>query len=97
MKKMLLALLFAGSSLLAADGASLYKSCIACHGLKAEKKALNKSQIIAGWSADQIVAALQGYKAGTYGGALKATMKGQVAKLSPDDMKVLADYITTLK
>ncbi|MBE0491391.1 MAG: c-type cytochrome [Sulfurospirillum sp.] len=97
MKKMFIAVMFAGSALLAADGASLYKSCAACHGAKAEKKALNKSQIIAGWSADNIVAALQGYKAGTYGGALKGTMKGQVARLSDDDMKVLAEYITTLK
>lgn len=97
MKKLLLILVFAATSLLAADGAALYKKCAACHGAKAEKKALNKSQIIAGWTSEQIVASLKGYKDGTYGGPLKGTMKGQVIKLSDEEINALGTYISGLK
>lgn len=97
MKKMLLIACFGAASLFAADGAALFKPCIACHGPKAEKKALNKSEVIQGWAVDKTVKALEGYKAGTYGGAMKGVMKGQVAKLSADDMKALAEYVHGLK
>ncbi|OYY80865.1 MAG: cytochrome C, partial [Methylophilales bacterium 16-45-9] len=30
----------------------MYQKCAACHGLKAEKHALGKSEVIAGWSSD---------------------------------------------
>jgi cytochrome c553 len=98
MKKVLLALVFATtSSLFAADGAALFKKCIACHGPKAEKKALNRSHVIQGWPVDKTEAALHGYKDGSYGGVLKGTMKGQVANLSDADIKALASYIHGLK
>ncbi|MDD3342063.1 MAG: c-type cytochrome [Sulfurospirillaceae bacterium] len=98
MKKLLvLAAVVCATSIFAADGASLFKTCATCHGAKAEKAALNKSQIIAGWSADKITAALNGYKAGTYGGALKMTMVGQVKALDDEKIKALATYISTLK
>jgi len=48
MKKITLTLLIAATALMASDGASLYKKCAGCHGAKAEKKALGKSNIIAG-------------------------------------------------
>jgi len=98
MKKILL---FAGvffcTSIFAADGATLFKTCAVCHGAKAEKSALNKSQVIAGWDAAKITAALDGYKAGTYGGPLKGTMVAQVNKLDADSIKALSEYISTLK
>jgi cytochrome c553 len=98
MKKLALALLVAGStSLFAADGAALYKKCITCHGSKAEKSALNKSQVIAGWDAEKIATALKGYKAGKYGGAMKGLMKGQIASYSDADIDTVAKYITGLK
>jgi cytochrome c len=97
MKKLLLALVFATtSSLFAADGATLFKKCIVCHGPKAEKKALNRSHVIQGWPVDKIEAALHGYKDGSYGGVLKATMKGHVINLSDADIKALATYIHSL-
>jgi cytochrome c-type protein NapB len=40
-----------------------------------------------------ILVALKGYKAGTYGGSMKGIMKGQVANLSDADMKAIADII----
>lgn len=93
-KILLGALILGATSLFAADGASLYKACASCHGASAEKAALGKSQIIKGWEATKIETALKGYKDGSYGGAMKGVMKGQVARLSDDDIKALADYIS---
>lgn len=98
MKKVLLALSILGaSSIFAADGATLYKTCATCHGAKGEKAALNKSQAIQGWSSDKTIAALNGYKNGTYGGALKSTMSAQVKNLDAEAIATLAKYIETLK
>ncbi|WP_434656939.1 c-type cytochrome [Sulfurimonas sp. NW9] len=78
------------------DGAKLFTACSSCHGAHAEKKALGKSQIIKGWDKTKIITALKGYKDGTYGGAMKAVMKGQATKLSDADIKALAEYISQL-
>jgi len=78
------------------DGAKLFTACSSCHGAKAEKKALGKSQVIAGWDSAKIVNALKGYKEGAYGGAMKGIMKGQALKLNDAEMKALADYISKL-
>ncbi len=98
MKKIALALaIAAASTLMAADGAALYKKCAACHGAKAEKKALNKSQIIQGWDVDKLVTSMKGYKDGSYGGAMKGLMKGQVASYDDAKIKAVAEYIAGLK
>jgi len=78
------------------DGSVLYKTCASCHGQNGEKQALNKSQIIKGWESSKTVAALKGYKDGTYGGAMKAMMKGQVAKLSDAEIAAVAKHISGL-
>ena len=78
------------------SGESIFKSCSSCHGQNAEKKALGKSQIIKGWDSTKVAEALNGYKAGTYGGAMKGLMKGQVLKLSDADIKAVAGYISKL-
>ncbi|PID47788.1 MAG: cytochrome C [Proteobacteria bacterium] len=95
MKKfLLLALMGATTCILASDGATIYKKCQVCHGQKAEKKYMNKVPALSTLKADYIVQALEGYKAGTNNkyktGML---MKGQVAALSKDDMKNVADHI----
>lgn len=96
--KTLLAMLGLTVMLSAADGSALYKKCAACHGLKAEKAALGKSEVIAGWKADKTLEALKAYKAGTRNTkGMGALMKGQIATLSDGDMKALSDYIATLK
>lgn len=97
MKKIALSLLVVGASLMAADGAELFKKCASCHGATAEKAALNKSQIIKGWDAAKTEAALKGYKDGSYGGAMKGLMKGQVGAYSDADIAAVAAYIATLK
>jgi len=78
------------------SGAELFKVCSSCHGVNAEKKALNKSQVVQGWSEIQVLSALNGYKDGSYGGAMKGLMKSQVTKLSDADIAVLAKYISEL-
>ncbi|MRJ01837.1 MAG: c-type cytochrome [Epsilonproteobacteria bacterium] len=82
------------TTLMAADGAALYKKCAGCHGAHGEKKALGKSAIIKDMTKDEVYKALQDYKAGkrnTHG--MGALMKGQVANMSDADMKAIADYI----
>jgi len=78
------------------DAAKLFMACAACHGSHAEKSALNKSQVIQGWSVTKIEKALQGYKDGSYGGAMKGIMKGQASKLNDAEIKALAEYISKL-
>jgi cytochrome c len=80
-----------------ANGKLLFmQKCASCHGQKAEKAALGKSQVIAGWEAARTEAALNGYKDGTYGGAMKGLMAGQVSILDAGQIKALSEYISTL-
>jgi len=74
----------------------LFAKCAGCHGNKAQNKALGVSHVIAGWDAKKIENALNGYKAGTYGGSMKSIMKGQVMLLKDSDIKALAEYISKL-
>jgi cytochrome c553 len=81
-----------------ADGWFLYLSnCKSCHGERGQKKALGASRLIGGWEAIRTEAALNGFKEGTYGGKMKATMESRVKKLSTAEIKALAKYIATLK
>lgn len=87
--------IFATTSLFA-NGADLYKKCMGCHGVDGGKKALGKSQLIKAWDKDKTIAVLKGYKDGSYGGAMKGVMKGQVARLSDADIEALAIHISKL-
>jgi len=62
-------------------------ACKGCHGANFEKAALGKSKIVKDMTKDEVSAALIGYKNGTYGGAMKGVMKGQVARYSEADLK----------
>ena len=98
MKKIVIAMLFAGSTLLMADGAALFAKCAGCHGQNGEKSALGKSAIIKGQDVAKTVEQLHGYKAGTLNQhGMGALMKGQVASMSDDDIKAVAEYIAGLK
>lgn len=78
------------------DAKALYASCATCHGQKAEKKALNASQVIKGWDKEKLIKALNGYKDGSYGRAMKGVMKGQVATKSQAEIEALAQYISEM-
>ena len=95
--KILTGLLLLGvTSLFAADGAGLFKACAGCHGANGERAALGKSQVIKGWDEAKTLTALKGYKDGSYGGPMKGVMKGQVARLSEEDIKALSAHIAGL-
>jgi len=67
--------------------------CVGCHGAQFEKKALSKSKVVKEMSKEDIAKALKGYKDGSYGGAMKSLMKGQVAKLSDEEIDAMAAEI----
>ncbi len=73
--------------------ANPYQKCVGCHGANGEKAALGKSKIIKDMSKADIVAAMNGYKDGSYGGAMKGLMKGQAASLSAADIEAIANQI----
>ncbi|WP_320033948.1 c-type cytochrome [Halarcobacter sp.] len=73
--------------------ANPYAKCVACHGANGEKVALGKSKVIKDMTKAEIIESLHGYKNGTYGGALKGMMKGQVNNLSDEDIKAIANQI----
>lgn len=77
-------------------GKDVFATCAGCHGANADKPALGKSQIIKGWDALKVAQVLNGYKDGSYGGPMKAVMKGQASKLSDQEIKLVADYISKL-
>ncbi|CAA6803826.1 MAG: Cytochrome C553 (soluble cytochrome f) [uncultured Sulfurovum sp.] len=65
--------------------------CIGCHGANFEKAAMGKSKIVKDMTAEEIITSLNGYKDGTYGGPMKAIMKGQANSMSEDDIKAFAE------
>ena len=89
LKVLTLGSLLASSALYAANTAA----CAGCHGKSFEKKAMGKSKVVSEMSKEDIVKALKGYKDGSYGGAMKGLMKGQVASLSDADIASIADSI----
>ncbi len=78
------------------DAKVLFSKCTGCHGQQAEKSAMNQSAIIKGWETAKTVTALKGYQDGTYGKNMKHIMKGQVSKLSDEEIEALAKYISKL-
>lgn len=79
------------------DGKTIYtQKCVSCHGMKGEKSALGKSQIIADFTEEQIKDALKGYQDGSYGKEMKGLMQGQVKSLEREQIDALAKHITTL-
>jgi len=76
-------------------GASLYMKCKSCHGANAQNKALGKSEIIKNWDASKIEKALKGYQSGTYGGAMKGVMIGQVKGMTENQIKLISQHISS--
>lgn len=78
----------------AADGAAIYKKCSGCHGADGAKVPLGiASGVVKGQSAADLETKLKGYADGSYGGAKKGLMKGQVSKLSDEDIKAVSEYM----
>jgi cytochrome c len=96
MKKIVLTAIIAAATAASLSAASI-AACAGCHGAGFEKAALGKSQIVKGWDEAKVVAALTGYKDGSYGGPMKGVMKGQVAKLTDADIADIAKQISAMK
>jgi len=79
-------------------GKAAFAKCVSCHGADGKTKALGKSEVIAGQAAADLEKKINEYKAGTRNVAGMGTlMKGQVASLSDEDVKAIAEYISSLK
>lgn len=99
MKKVLLGLVLATGFLMAADGATVYKKCIACHGKNGERVAPgSKGGVkIAGMDKARLLEQLKGYKAGTAdNGGAKAMMYSTMKNISDADIEAVSDYISKL-
>ena len=101
MKKLIVvsgaAALLAGS-LFAADGATLYKKCAACHGEKADVKYANKVPALTSISKEDRIKALQGYKDGSNNNfGMGKVMQLHAKNLSDEDMATVSEYIDSLK
>lgn len=93
MKKMLVAATLIACSVSFSSATELYTKCVTCHGVNGEKVALGKSKVIKDLSKADFIAAMKGYQAGTYGGAMKAVMAPQAKGLSEADINAIADFI----
>ena len=69
------------------------RTCATCHGKSAEKSALGQSRIINTLNSAEIYTALSDRKSGKIQGA------GNMVKsrLSEEDIKMLSEFVTTLK
>jgi len=80
------------------DAVAIYKAkCASCHGAHGELKALGASKKIGDMSEEEIKTALEGYKAGTYGGKMKNVMAPQASGLSESEIDALSAYIASLR
>ena len=79
-------------------GKAVFAKCVSCHGADGHTKALGKSEIIGGQAVADLEKKISEYKAGTRNVAgMGMLMNGQVKGLSDEDIKAVAEYISTLK
>lgn len=76
-----------------ADGRSVYAKCIGCHGVDGTKAALGASPPVKGQSADELEKKMHGYVDGSYGGSKKVIMVNMLKKLSPEEIREVAEYM----
>lgn len=100
MKKLILGAIVFASTLLASDGAAIYKKCTACHGIDGKMKYSGKVPALAGQDKNALIEQMKGYQSGTINKyAMGAVMSAQ-AKLhlkSDADIEAVADYLSALK
>lgn len=68
-------------------------ACKGCHGANFEKPAMGQSKVVSDMSKADIIASMKGYKDGSYGGAMKGLMIGQVANLDDTAIEAIANEI----
>lgn len=88
------------ASLMAADGAAIYKKCVACHGADGKIVYAGKVPAQAGKDKAYVIEALKGYKAGTQNTFGMGAVMGAQAKIhlkTDEDIEAVADYISSMK
>jgi len=102
--KVLAAGLIAGAmlssgSVLAADGAALYKSktCIACHGVDGKAPILPTYPKVAGQNEQYLVAQMNDIKSGKRSNGQSAAMKGVMHLVSDAEIAAIAKWLAGIK
>jgi cytochrome c len=95
------ALLFAmgmGGSAYAADGAELFKAktCWSCHGKDAKTPIMPMYPKLAGQNADYAFNQMKDIKSGARNNGQTAAMKGVMGLVSEEEMRAIADWLSTL-
>ena len=81
----------------AADGATLYKmkTCWSCHGKDAKSPIMPIYPKLAGQNADYLFNQMKDIKSGARNNGQTAAMKGVMGLVSEEDMRTLADWLST--
>ena len=94
------ALLLAASplSVMAADGATLYKTktCSACHGKDGRTPLMPNYPKIAGQNSAYTLQQMKDIKSGARNNGQAASMKGVMHLVTDEEMQALSDYLATL-
>ena len=77
-----------------AEGKRIFTEvCANCHGSDAGG---GRAPALKPQPAEELTQKLDGFRAGTYGGARKATMEAMVKKYTPEELKDVVEYIKSL-
>jgi cytochrome c len=81
----------------AADGAALYKTktCWSCHGKDAKSPIMPIYPRLAGQNADYLFNQMKDIKSGARNNGQTAAMKGVMGLVSEEEMRTLADWLST--
>jgi len=96
-KKILFIFTLFTSLLMAANGAAIYIKCAKCHGENGKHRAFGKSSKIAGWKTEQTISVINIFKNMSKYDKFAKVMNKQVSKLSDDEIRAVAEYISRLR
>jgi cytochrome c len=90
---------FSGTALATADGATTYtaKGCAACHGADAKTPIMPTYPKIAGQAKEYTSQQMKDIKSGARSNGQSSVMKGIMAAVSEDEIKILSEYLEGLK
>ncbi|MBV2122656.1 MAG: cytochrome c [Candidatus Thiodiazotropha taylori] len=82
----------------AADGAELYKTktCWSCHGKDAQSPIMPIYPKLAGQNADYAYNQMKDIKSGVRSNGQSAAMKGVMGLVTDEEMRAIADWLSTL-
>ncbi len=94
----LLSLSVVSAAVAAPDGAALFKSktCWSCHGKDAKTPIMPNYPRLAGQNADYAYNQMKDIKSGKRNNGQTAAMKGVMSLVSDEEMRALANYISSL-